>query len=144
MAFATGTTPGYIGTNTISVYDTSGKLIKNHSIAAGIFVYQPDGKYMVVCQRKALKIFDSESGKLINAIKGIFDSPVTVSPNGKWITVNTEYSYDSLRKAGTLYIDAMDVLDFQSGKLKSVIPAKQYSFRPPAFSNDSRYLLLLI
>ena len=140
MAFATGTTPGYIGTNTISVYDTSGRLIKNHSIDARDFCLTPDGKYMVVCQRKALKIFDSESGKLINAIKGIFDSPVTVSPNGKWITVNTEYSNDSLRKAGTLYIDAMDVLDFQSGKLKSVIPAKQYSFRPPAFSNDSRYL----
>jgi WD40 repeat protein len=140
MAFSTGTTPGYIGTNKISVYDTSGRLIKNHFISARGFCLTPDGKYLVICQSNMLKVYDSETGDLIKTIKGEFDLPVTVSPDGKWLAANMEYSNDSLRKAGTYYIHAVGLFDFKKMEQKSILIANQYSFRPPAFSNDSRFL----
>lgn len=140
MAFAAQNTPGFIGMNEISVYDTSGKLIKNHSIGARGFCLTPSGKYLIVSQSKALKIYNSKTGDLVNTIKGEFDLPVAVSPDGKWLAANMEYSNDSLRKAGILYTDAVGLFDFKSGKQKSVLIADQYTFRPPAFSNNSRYL----
>ncbi|MGQ9644821.1 MAG: WD40 repeat domain-containing protein, partial [Ignavibacterium sp.] len=140
IAFATKNTSGYIGTTEISVYSTRGRLIKKHSIDARGFCLTPNEKYLVVCQTKSLKIYNAESGELINTIKGKFDLPITVSPDGKWIAAKIEYSNDSLRKAGTYYINAVGLIDFTSGEMKSILMAKQYSFSPPAFSSDSRYL----
>lgn len=140
MAFAVKNTPGFIGTNGISVYDTSGKLIKNHSIDARGFCLTPSGEYLIVSHSKTLKIYNSKTGDLVNTIKGAFDLPLAVSPDGKWLAANMEFSNDSLRKAGILFTDAVGLFAFKSGKKKSVLLADQYTFRPPAFSNNSRYL----
>ncbi len=145
IAFDTKNIWGTIVTEKISVYNTRGKLIKNHLFnrkneqCTG-FCLTPDGKYLVTLINKSIKIYDSKSGKLHKTIKGDFNTPIAVSPNNKWITVNTDYSNDSLRKLGIIYISAVAVIYFESGKSNLILPADQYWLRPPSFSVDNRFL----
>jgi len=105
--------------------------------------FTPDGKYLVSAGNdKVVRVWDASTGKAIRTLRGQISLgqdgqiyALALSPDGKWLATGGLFTGTSEEKM------AIQLYDFESGELITLLKGHQNTIKSLAFSADNNFLI---